>query len=192
MRDLVGDSRRKERRDEAQRKLYSLALDQNHVLSAQQGGEGVLDVERNFELLSRELTADEYMRLINTRARLQDDIEKLLDALADNQDDIDALFRAIEAAGLLGRFMGEVPLQRNLRTAKGRETISTKVQRRWDALKPLVLKEAKFKRKGIPERALEAANELLRAKGVLKKEDKNISLRTFADDVSQILAENPE
>ena len=58
-------------------------------------------------------------------------------------------------------------------------------------LTPLVLAEAKRKRQGIPERALEAANELLRAKGLVKKGE-GISLRTFAEDVRQMLAGNPE
>jgi hypothetical protein len=107
---IISDFRRGERRREAQRKLRSLARDQNHVLSAHHGGEGILDIEENFEFLSRELTVDDVLRLFNTRDRLENDIEQLMDALADSQDNIDALFRVIEASGLLGRFMGPHPL----------------------------------------------------------------------------------
>jgi hypothetical protein len=103
---LIGDFHSRERRREAKLKIHSLALDQNHVLSAQQGGEGVLDVEERVKLIAHELTIDEYMRLINTRARLQDDIEKLLDVLVDSQDNIDTLFRVVEAAGLSGPLHG--------------------------------------------------------------------------------------
>jgi hypothetical protein len=138
---LISDFHRKERRREAQHKLHSLALDQSNVLSAQQGGEGIVDVEKNFELLSHELTVDEYTRLVNTRARLQDDIEGLLDALAYDPDNIDALFRVIEAAGLLGRFMGPHPLQGKLATAEGRKKVIELRQRekRLEIMRPLVV-----------------------------------------------------
>jgi hypothetical protein len=113
---------RRERLEQAKRKLHSLALDQNNVLSAQYGGQGVLDVDEGLELISHELTVDEFTRLHNTRARLGTDIIRLLDALVDGPDDnIDALWRVIEAAGLLGRFMGPHPLQEKLKTKPAKD-----------------------------------------------------------------------
>jgi hypothetical protein len=81
---------------------------------------------------------------------------------------------------------------RAAQTETGRKTIATKVQRRQEALTPLVLEEAKAKRKGIPERALKDANKLLKAKGLVDKKKKGISPRAFATYVSRILADNPE
>jgi hypothetical protein len=137
---LISDVQRKDRRDAAQRKIYTLALDQTHVLSANQGGEGLDHTDEGIELISRELTEDEFRRLFNTRARLQDDIEILLDALVDNQDNIDALFRVIEAAGLLGRFMGPHPLQRKLSIAPATGKRKSQKQKRLEIVELLLAK----------------------------------------------------
>jgi hypothetical protein len=116
--ELIHRATRQERLWEAKRKLHSLALDQDNVLSAPYGGRGVFDVAENLERVSHELTEDEYIHISGAAGRLHDDAERLLEVLVDDQGQVDALFRIIEAAGLLGRFMGEHPLQRKVRTAQ--------------------------------------------------------------------------
>jgi hypothetical protein len=104
----------------------------------------------------------------------------------------DLIEAMIATAFELGTFCGRHPVNEKARTGKGRGTISANIQRRREALTPLVLEEAKINRKSIPKRAWGPANKLLKAKGLVKKDKKGISLRTFAEVVSQILAENPE
>jgi hypothetical protein len=178
----------------ARKKLEKLWEDESSVLHY---AHEPWDVVKEYNRLSVEgggpiITGDEALTELGLSNQLDDDILRLLDKLSGSTGDINTLWRVIEMVGHVGRFWGEHPLRRKLRTKDGRGVISAKVQRRRDTLTPLVLEEAKFKRTGIPDRVLGAANKLLRAKGLVKKGKKGISPRTFADDVSQILADNPE
>jgi hypothetical protein len=113
-----------ERMWKAKRKLHSPALDQSSVLSTQGGVTELFPhgMPDDPDELPEELTVDELMRLSNLRVRLEDDILILLEVLVDSSsDNIDALWRVVEAAGLIGRLMGEHPLQAKLRTAKAKK-----------------------------------------------------------------------
>ena len=127
--------------------------------------------------------------------KIKEDLIRVRDVLTASGD-IAAFFEVVNAFVLLGRMRGDHPLvssvKNNLRPRKARDVKAANVQRRRALLTPLVLEEAKSKRRGIPDRAFGAANKLLRAKGLVKKGKKGFSPRTFADDVSQILADNPE
>ena len=141
----------------------------------------ILSVDR----ISLKLLAKKPWTLLGTSHRLEYDILRLLNALSGSTGDINALWRVIETAGLIGRFMGEHPHQRNLRTEEGRGAISAKVQRRRKIVEPLILAEAKINPKAVSKRTLEKANELLIANG-----EKPVGKRTFDELVSQIIAED--
>ena len=115
------------------------------------------------------MPTEEARDLLRTSHQLENDISRLVWALSGSTGDINTLWRVIETVGLIGRFMGEHPHQRDSRTTKGRGVISAKVLRRREIITPLVLAEAKHKRKGIPERAFVKAKKLLIAKGLVEK-----------------------
>ena len=172
--------RREMRFDRAQKKFKELFDDENSVIGYATG-------PGNFTLGPNKpkITREEALDLLGTSHRLEYDVLRLLDALSGSTGDIDALWRVIEMAGLIGRFMGEHPHQRNLRTEEGRGAISAKVQRRREIVGPLILAEAKINPKAVSKRTLEKANELLIANG-----DKPVGKRTFDALVSQIIAED--
>jgi hypothetical protein len=146
---------------------------------------------------NKTLSTDQRNHLKRTRDAFEESIGQLEKRVyaSGPEDGLDLIEAAISAAYEIGAFVGRHPIEGKLRTTKGRGVISAKVLRRREIITPLVLAEAKHKRKGIPERAFEKAKKLLRAEGLVKK-GKNgkdgFSPRTFAEDVSQILADNPE
>ena len=130
--------------------------------------------------------------------KIKEDLIRIRDVLTASGD-IAAFFEVVNAFVLLGRMRGDHPLvssaKNNLRPRKARAIKAANVQERRVVLTPLILAEAKISRKSIPKRAFEEAKKLLRAKGLLKRRkngEDGFSPRTFADDVSQILADNPE
>ena len=172
--------RREQRFHRAKRKLEALWDDENSVLGHVHKP---LDTIRKFD--KPVVPFDEALAMLGTSNQLENDILRLLVKLSGSTGDINALWRVIETAGHTGRFMGEVSYQRKLRTEEGRKIRSTKVQRRLEIIAPLILAEAKINRKGVPKRTFENANELLIASG-----EKPIKERSFAEHVSQIIAEH--
>ena len=166
--------------DRAQKKFKELWDDENSVIGYATGPGDFLRGPKK-----PKITREEALDLLRTSHRLEYDVLRLLDALSGSTGDINALWRVIETAGLIGRFMGEHPYQRNLRTEEGRGAISAKVQRRRAIVGPLILAEAKINPKAVSKRTLEKANELLIADG-----EKPVGKRTFDELVSQIIAED--
>jgi hypothetical protein len=171
--------RREMRFERGQKKLGELWNDENSVL-------GHVGKPSDTILKSHTpvVTWDETLAALGTHTQLGNDILRLLDKLSGSTGDINALWRVIETAGHIGRFMGEVSYQRKLRTEEGRKTISAKVQRRQEIVRPLILAEAKINPKAVSKRTFEKANELLIANG-----EKPVGKRTFDDLVSAIIAE---
>ena len=172
--------RREKRFDRAEKKFKELWDDENSVIGYATGPGDFLRGPKK-----PKITREEALDLLGTSGRLEYDVLRLLDALSGSTGDINALWRVIETAGLIGRFMGEHPHQRNLRTEEGRGAISAKVQRRRVIVGPLILAEAKINPKAVSKRILEKANERLIANG-----EKPVGKRTFDELVSQIIAED--
>jgi hypothetical protein len=169
--------RRQERFVRAQKKLEELWEDENSVLHY---------VHESWDTIAKFdepiVTRDEALTELGLSIRLKDDILRLLDKLSGSTGDINALWRVIETAGHVGRFMGEHPHRRKLRTNKGRGTILTKVQRQREILTPLILAEDKINPVAVPKRTFAKANELLIAKGM-----KPLKPRRYAELVSKII-----
>ena len=171
--------RRENRFAKAEQKLKELQDDENSVIGcASEPGNIIAEPE------GPKLTHEEALDLLGTAPRLKYDVLRLLDALSGSTGDINALWRVIETASLIGRFMGEHPHLRKKRTAPATDKRKTRLQKRREIVVPLALAVRKSHPKWTPNRI---ATEIWSDVNNQLEKKHQVEQNTIYDDVNAIL-----